>query len=179
MPRNPVEDDVIVGMDNGNSGGFAAISGFDGSLISKLKTPTVSRKLASAKKPILEPDVGEIVLWLRSLESTVHIFIEEAPLHAKSARALRSQAICFAMVYGRLLGEMANYIEVHTVDVKVWQKEMLGKVPRGRTKEYAEAEARRLNPDENWFATDRSTTPHDGIIDAYLIAQYGRGKLKG
>ena len=47
------------------------------------------------------------------------------------------------------------------------------------TKAYAERVARELVPTENWFATDRSTTPHDGLIDAYLIARYLWGELKG
>jgi hypothetical protein len=51
---------------------------------------------------------------------------------------------------------------------------MLGKVPAGKTKEYALTKARELWPDETFYATARCSTPHTGIVDAALIAEYGR-----
>jgi len=47
---------------------------------------------------------------------------------------------------------------------------MLGKFPRGQSKKYALAKAKELRPDEQWLATPRSKKPHDGIVDAYLMA---------
>jgi len=34
--------------------------------------------------------------------------------------------------------------------------------------------ARQLWPDETWLASPRCTKPHDGMIDAALIAEYAR-----
>jgi hypothetical protein len=34
------------------------------------------------------------------------------------------------------------------------------------------AKANELAPDETWLATKRSSTPHDGMVDAFLIARY-------
>lgn len=36
--------------------------------------------------------------------------------------------------------------------------------------------AKRLFPAETFLATDRSKKPHDGIVDGYLLAEYGRRK---
>jgi hypothetical protein len=40
------------------------------------------------------------------------------------------------------------------------------------TKVLALAKASELAPDETWLATKRSSTPHDGMVDAFLIARY-------
>ena len=55
---------------------------------------------------------------------------------------------------------------------------MLGRVPKGRTKEVALNLANQLEPSENWLANKRCRTPHDGMIDAYLIARYIWGGRK-
>jgi hypothetical protein len=50
---------------------------------------------------------------------------------------------------------------------------MLGKkVPAGQTKVFALRKANILWPEQKWLATARSYVPHDGIVDAALIAQY-------
>jgi len=172
------DNEVVVGVDNGTSGALVAVSGYDGSLISKLKMPTVSRKISTVKTPIKEPDVGEIAEWIRSLNSPTRVFLEEAPIHAKSARSLRSQCICQGMLFGMLLGMASKDVEAHSVGVREWQNHMLGKgIPRGHTKRFALELAQSIDPAEDWLATPRSTTPHDGIVDAFLIAQFARIKL--
>jgi hypothetical protein len=47
---------------------------------------------------------------------------------------------------------------------------------KGETKRAASELARRLWPDESFFATERCKTPHDGLVDAALIAEYARRK---
>jgi len=50
---------------------------------------------------------------------------------------------------------------------------MLGrKREAGMTKVLALAKANELAPDETWLASKRCTTPHDGMVDAFLIARY-------
>ncbi len=41
-------------------------------------------------------------------------------------------------------------------------------------KEYAYTTAHRLYPSVSFLATDRCSVPHDGMVDALLIAEYGR-----
>ena len=44
------------------------------------------------------------------------------------------------------------------------------------TKKTALLIAKRLYPAEDFLATERSKKPHDGIVDAYLLAEYGKRK---
>jgi hypothetical protein len=47
-------------------------------------------------------------------------------------------------------------------------------VPAGESKKYALAKARELWTNETFYASPRCKTPHDGIVDAALIARYAR-----
>ena len=50
---------------------------------------------------------------------------------------------------------------------------MLGKkLAKGMTKVAALAAANKLWPQQKWIATNKSKVPHDGMIDAALIAHY-------
>ena len=51
---------------------------------------------------------------------------------------------------------------------------MLGFTPKGKTKQAALGVAQNLEPSENWLKNKRCKVPHDGIIDAFLIAHYYR-----
>ncbi len=73
------------------------------------------------------------------------------------------------------LSDLIKRFEVRRVQVKEWQDAVLGKrLAKGMTKVAALAAANKLWPTEQWLATSRSKTPHDGIIDAALIAYYNR-----
>jgi len=63
------------------------------------------------------------------------------------------------------------------VPPKTWQKEMLlGTNPKSDTKARAAIAASNLFPGVN-LKIGKSTKPHDGIVDALLMAEYGRRKL--
>jgi hypothetical protein len=151
---------MIVGIDNGLDGGLCAISKFDGSLIDKVRMPTLQM---SKKKEI---DIRKVHQWLMDLNTSFIFAVEEPLAHAKSSQAVRSMAISFGKLVG--MAESHDYENIMRVSVHKWQKAMLGRVPKGRTKE----------PSENWLANKRCRTPHDGMIDAYLIARYIWGGRK-
>jgi len=162
-----VDLNMIVGIDNGLDGGLCAISGFDGSIIDKIRMPTLHR---SKKR---EVNIKQVNDWLVELHTPFVLAIEEPLAHAKSSQAVRSMAISF----GKLLGMAESHdYEVSRVSVHKWQKAMLGRTPKGQTKKAAFDLASQLAPDENWLANKRCRTPHDGMIDAYLIATYIRNK---
>lgn len=81
-----------------------------------------------------------------------------------------------------LLGD--KEIPYSMVIPRTWQKEMfkgtkmLKKKEKGLwkndTKGTARIVAQKLFPNQNLLATKRSKVPHDGIVDALLIAEYGR-----
>lgn len=158
---------MIVGVDNGLDGGLTAISNYTGAVIDKTIMPT---KRINKKR---EVDTRKVYEWLMSLESPFVFAIEEPLHHAKSSQAVRSMGISFGKLMG--LAESREW-ESKRVSVHKWQKKMLGYVPKGKTKEAALWAAEKLAPDECWQKSKRASKPHDGMVDAFLIARYIRGK---
>lgn len=155
---------VIIGIDHGREGGIVAFDVETGRIIRKEALPTVT------VKGRVEPCIPEIIRFCRYFTLyNVTIAIEEAPDHAQSAKSLRSMAWGCGMICGAL---QAAGLPVTRIPVRDWQKAMLGKVPKGQTKLFAERKATLLWPNETWLATPRCYTPHDGMIDAALIASY-------
>ena len=69
------------------------------------------------------------------------------------------------------------YTQVHP---RIWQKVAWEGVSRkGDTKHTSLVAIRRLYPHMKFIATPRSKKPHDGIVDAVLIAYYLRMKYEG
>lgn len=154
---------TIVGIDNGISGGLAGIHAGTGQLFGAIPMPV----RAVGDKD--EPDVDRIIAYVRAFLSPPEVAIEEPLKHAKSSQAIRSMALCFGLIVG---GLEAAGIAVHRIQVNEWQREMLGRVPVGKTKIYALRKANLLWPDEKWLASARCRVPHDGMVDAALIARY-------
>tara|TARA_R100000353_G_scaffold165390_1_gene126508 strand:- start:799 stop:1068 length:270 start_codon:yes stop_codon:yes gene_type:complete len=79
--------------------------------------------------------------------------------------------------FGKMLGacEIKGW-HVVPVEPREWQVEILGRIPAGSTKTAALALVSEVTPDEDWTKKGRSMNPHDGMIDAYLIAEFGRRK---
>ena len=158
---------MIVGIDNGLDGGLCAISKHDGSIIDKIRMP--NRQLSKKK----EIDVKIVNQWLLDFNTDFDLAIEEPLAHARSSQAMRSMAISFGKLIG--MAECKGY-PVSRISVHKWQKELLGRVPKGQTKKVALELATQLAPSENWLANKRCRTPHDGMIDSYLVAVYYRNR---
>jgi hypothetical protein len=82
---------------------------------------------------------------------------------------MRSMAISFGKILG--MAECRRW-DIVCVSVHKWQKEMLGHVPKGKTNDVALTAANMIAPDECWQKSKRATKPHDGMVDAFLIARY-------
>jgi hypothetical protein len=94
------------------------------------------------------------------------------------------------MIKGKPMGSIANFergqsmgwlwlfealgIRYEAVSAQRWQKEMLADIPGADTKQRALVAARRLWPNADWMIPKGCRKPHDGIIDAALICEYGR-----
>ena len=153
---------MIVGVDNGLDGGLCAVSEH-GLVIDKIVMPT---KRVSKKREI---DTMKIKQWLLFLNTPFVLAVEEPLAHARSSQAMRSMALSF----GKLCGMAeTNDFKMCRVSVHKWQKAMLGYVPKGKTKEYAILKAEELAPEECWVKNKRCKNPHDGMVDAFLIATY-------
>tara|TARA_R100000664_G_C2717789_1_gene112266 strand:+ start:389 stop:898 length:510 start_codon:yes stop_codon:yes gene_type:complete len=157
------EHGIIVGVDNGLDGGLCAISTFSGKIVSKTAMPC---KQLSKKR---EVDAKKVYDWLIDLNTPFILAVEEPLAHAKSSQAVRSMALSFGKIVG--MAEIKGF-ELFRVSVHKWQKKMLGNIPKGMSKVAALNTVERMAPEENWLKNKRCRTPHDGMIDAYLIAQY-------
>jgi len=156
---------AIIGIDNGLKGGIVALCPESGTLIDKTAMPVVEylgRK---------EADVGEVLRWI-SYFDCCGVGIEEPPHHTPSAAAMRSLSLSFGLITGTL--KQAGFAPCR-ITVHEWQKAILGKVPAGHTKPAALAKAQELWPDTDWRESTRHKIPHDGMIDAALIARYLAG----
>jgi hypothetical protein len=151
-----MNDRLVVGIDNGLTGGMCALCPVSGNVVATSAMPVKK----NGKRNCLDLLVDKVV-------------VEESPAHAPSAASLSSMSISFGKMVGAF--EVTGF-RVVRVQVRDWQREMLGrKIPKGATKPLALAYARRRWPDQDWLASARCKTPHDGIVDAALIALYGSG----
>jgi hypothetical protein len=157
-----------LGIDNGISGGMVLLSATPGlSPITMLPMPTKRGRKGN------EVDVCGVVGWLTSNDiclSETTTIIEE-PGGSKSAKAATSMAGSFHAL--RALLDIYG-VRYERVTPQAWQRVMIPGAKGGETKARALEVARRLWPGTDWRASDRCRTPHDGLIDAALIAEYGR-----
>jgi hypothetical protein len=186
---------MIIGIDNALSGGLAAISLSHGLIIAKTPMPvakrphifekTKRRKVGDKMVKVRalaqdrEIDAIEVVEWIRETSNykACPIVIEECPEHAQQKATMRSMAISYGILVGALSAALPSYrlVIVRSGNPKdSWQRAMLGPCEKGETKAAALAAAERLWPEENWLASERCKSPHDGMIDSALIAQFAR-----
>jgi hypothetical protein len=157
---------LYIGIDNGVSGALAVVTQYSNLLDA---TPMPVKAGPHGR----EVDVKAVWDWMRDRIKERHdvcVIIEE-PGGSKSAKAAKSMAGSFHAL--RAICELKG-LSYKRITPQSWQKSLLGKIPAGETKPRALAEVRSLWPDEDWLATPRCKTAHDGMVDAALIGEYGR-----
>lgn len=157
---------VYIGMDPGKGGGFAAMDQ-DGKILSKVVTPIIGK----------EYDVKSIVRFITQFsEHDVHVGIEN--VHAIQSGG-RTSNFTFGKGLGILIGVVEGLGIPYTMVTPVtWQKNAWSGVPvmkkgnKKDTKGMSLVASRRLFPTEDFLKSARSSVPHDGMIDAALIAYH-------
>jgi Holliday junction resolvasome RuvABC endonuclease subunit len=160
-----------LGIDPGLNGGFAVISG--DSIRYKMAMPTISftTKQGKNKKEI---DRDGVMTFLKTLPEHTHVAIEKQ-------QAFRSQNITATCTtcrnYGMLLMALTvAHMDITEVPADTWQEHFAivsVKNAGGKTtKEQALYVAETMLPDTDFRKSDRSRKPHDGIVDATLLAIY-------
>ena len=162
--------DIIIGIDNGISGALVALSAYSGMVLDSILMPT--RTTSSSR----ECDALAVCEWIEKLQYSdeVAVALETPSKHSPGTLALCSMWDCYGVIRGILETYSIRHIRIAP---RTWQAEMLGKVPKGKTKAYARAKAREIWHDEDWLATPRSKKAHEGLVDAALIAEFYRRKL--
>ncbi len=186
---------MIIGIDNALSGGLVALSRFNGDIIDKMIMPvnirthtfnkvkkrTVKGKTTKEVKPACQMEIDAYIVtrWIKQVTNSKPcvIAIEECPEHAQQKSVMRSMAMSYGILIGAIEASLPEY-EIYVVrsgnSKDSWQRHMLGKLEQGKTKEAALAAAEAIWLEENWLASPRSRVPHDGLVDAALIAEHVR-----
>ena len=175
-----MERKLFVGIDPGKSGAIVILDE-QGEIAHKQVVPTIGKEYdAQAVKDILlEYDSGS--------NCTIHAMLED--VHAIQGSAGGTSNFNFGQ--GKMLWHMGLVcLEIpHTlIQPKAWQKEAWEGVPiqykPGSSKKTKDTKAtsllaaKRLFPKADLTKSEKAKVPHDGIVDALLIAECCRRKFK-
>jgi hypothetical protein len=161
---------IYIGIDNGLTGAMVALSDHPSPPFDMSVMPTRGKAKGN------EVDALLLCAWFLSLNTAfdrMTVILETPGKHSPGAQALCSMWDSYGAIRGVL---ECKQIRHHRITPQAWQKVMLPGCVKGDTKPAALAKARQLWPAETWLATSRSLVPHQGLIDAALIAEYGRMK---
>lgn len=153
-----------MGIDPGLSGAIVTLEGGE---IEKFVMPTVGN--------LLELDeLNRIFLSLKN--SVYHAFLEKVS-------AMPKQGSSSMFKFGRVYGIAEAFLVSHQIPYTLvtpqrWQRSMHAGVEKNLDpKQRSRVAASRLFPGLDLLANKKCRVPHSGIIDALLIAEYGRRQI--
>ena len=158
---------AICGIDNGLDGALVIISGQQFVKVTCHVAPT----LGSGTRELDEQRMRELLVS----EMITHAFVEA--VQAMPGQGLSSTlkiGIGGGLWRGILVGLQIPY---EIVRPQVWQKEMFAGVGGDDTKLKSALVAQRLHPDVDWRKNAQCRVVHDGLTDAFCIAEWGRRQL--
>lgn len=169
---------IFGGIDPGTNGAVCLISE-DGRILFRDCFPLFKGKL----------DVSGLKnLLMNTVKYANHVFLEDVhAVFGSSAGATFSFGWNCGLIEGILTAQNKPFT---MISPKEWQKEMwrgidvlkmaskTGKKVINDTKGTSLLSARRLFPNETFLSSPRCNKPHDGIIDAVLMAECCRRKIK-
>lgn len=162
---------IIIGIDNGLDGGVVFLSG-DGKVLAKYVMPTIGNKI-NGKRSYVVPEMARMIL--RHCDEDTKAYLELAQAMPKQGvSSMFSIGFGFGLWQGVLT---ALAIPFEVVGPRAWQKVMFEGVDKTDTKKASALVANRLSPQTDWKATERCKTQHDGLTDAFCLAEYGRTKI--
>ncbi len=164
--------DYFIGIDPGAKGGVVLLNR-NGEIESALPFPKDSNK----DTWILEDFFRDIWVIFALECSSVQIFIEDVHGRGGATRWGSQNVFNFGFMCGAI--EMwwrrknEGFHVIHKVQPQIWQRAMhKGISINVDAKKRSLIAARKLT--EFPFTVGRGRTPHDGLVDAFLIAEYGR-----
>ena len=168
---------ITIGIDNSLSGALCILSGQ--SIIAMTAMP-VKKYVPPKKGAKTTREINIVAVWQWLNERVGHqldqvVVMIEKPTNAKTYRAAEAMAGSFHAL--RAMCELKN-LRWERITPQAWQKVMLPGCKKGDTKPAALRAAKSIWPHESWLATKRSKVPHDGLVDAALIAEYCRRTIK-
>jgi len=180
-----VNHSVVVGIDNGLSGGLVALSSVAGCapiwswpMPIRVKTEPVGSPKKGKKKQTNEVNADLVLSILESLHldlrTDVLVVLEIPGKHSPGVHAIASMWESFGAIRGLCEAKGIQHVRIAP---QTWQSKMIPKCKKGDTKPAALLKAKEIWPNETWLRTPRCSSPHDGMIDAALIAEYARTHL--
>lgn len=167
------ENFFYIGFDFGKKGGLAVLK--NGKPYFSCRMPVVGSEIDIKK-------ILSILQTLKKKEGRHHLILENAAgaygLGKKQACSMFEQAgicktACIALGIPYTAITARKWQGFMFKDTKLVYKTVDGK-KKLDTKKTALILAKKLFPQETFLATKRSRVPHDGIVDAYVLAEYGR-----
>jgi len=155
---------IYIGIDPGLHGGFAIM------YQDSVETSVIPTTLQGKKRTYNHLDLAR---FFYSFEGTeCYAILEEQ--HAMPKQGVTSM-FSTGYGFGALKQCLTDFAIPHEViRAQVWQKEFGISGRKGNTKVQALQICQSLFPDVNLLATERAKKPHQGIVDAVLIAEFAR-----
>lgn len=178
---------IVLGVDPGKSGGLVVLSE-SGAVLDARAMPVLTSGKGRA-----EYDLDTITRFLRTqaldsvqtetfpdaIRSCLRVVVERAqplpPTLKVGGNAQFHRGVSRGLWEGMLAGLGIPY---ELISPRSWQSAMLRDVQGSDTKQRALIAAQRLFPGQDWRASERARKAHDGMVDAALIAEYGRRRLR-
>ena len=161
---------MVAGVDNGLDGGIVRLD-HNGRVLKKWVMPVVGRK-GDGKRQYDIPAMVAIARELDDPQLRDQVFIERAQaMPGQGVSSMFSIGYGFGIWQGILT---AVGVPFEIVSPQVWQKVIFSGMSAKTPKKESYLVAARLVPEESWLATEKSRVPHDGLTDAFCIAEYGR-----
>ena len=157
---------IYIGVDIGLNGGIAIM--YPDGLIEKAKMPVIGKII----------DIPSLLYKLNKPNATI-VFEDLGVIFGTSKATAFSMGYQVGILEALCVALKAPY---HKVKAKVWQKEMFQGVPelsksgKRDTKGMALVACQRIYPAMDLTLTQRASKPHDGLVDAVLIAEYAKRK---
>jgi len=169
---------LYVGIDNGLDGAITVLDK-KGKILQMFVMPSFTNILKTKTKKGNFKTQGEIdsvaikeFFDMGATWSRLTVLIEK-PAGSKGVKPAVSMAASYYTL--KTIFKMHGVTPLNVTALR-WQKTFWTK-PRGcqrDTKDYAAEAAKKIWPDEDWLATPRCSTVHDGLVDSALIAEYAR-----
>jgi len=160
-----------IGIDPGLQGGIAIITTSEGE---EAKTGIETHAMPvifNVKKRMLDHLLLKHLVFLFNPNNAYVLLEQQQAMPKQGVTSMFSTGYGF----GALKQCLVDFAIPHeVVKAQVWQKEFGISGRKGNTKTQALRICQDLFPDANLLATERSKKPHEGIVDALLIAEFAR-----
>ena len=167
-------NDCFLGIDPGLDGGLVWLDPL-GSIVEKHVMPlnVLHTKLGGKVDERRSLDLTQLSLLLKRLAPKTRIAVLE------QAQSMPKQGVSSVFKYGQVYGQIEGLlvgrrIPYLTVPPVVWSRVMHSGIVGVEPKERSIIALRRLFPDVDLRVSERAKKPHEGVMDALLLAEWGR-----